>query len=142
MSSETVETNRDAVEQSYEWIASGEIDRLDEVVDENVTMHYSGGDEVSGLDTYKEFSQSWVDGFSDLSFEVHDMLADDDTVIAYMTMRGTHDGEFQGIEATGNSFEETGFNLLRLSDGKIVEDVNVLDTHSFAEQLGIDPDEF
>ena len=142
MSSETVETNRDAVEQSYEWIESGEIDRLDEVVDEDVTMRYSGGDEVSGLDSYKEFSQSWVDGFSDLSFEVHDMLAEDDTVVAYMTMQGTHDGEFLGIEATGNSFEETGFNLLRLSDGKIVEDINVLDTHSFAEQLEIDPDEF
>ena len=142
MSSETVETNREVVEQLIELIENGEIDRLDEVIDENVTMYYSGGDEVSGLDTYKEFTESWVDGFSDLSFDVHDMVAEDDTVIVYMTMQGTHDGEFQGIEATGNSFEETGFNLLRLSDGKIVEDVNVLDTYSFAEQLGIDPDEF
>jgi len=43
--------------------------------------------------------------FPDLHIEIDDMVAEGDKVLAYITMRGTHEGEFQGKAPTGRSFE-------------------------------------
>ena len=141
MSSETETANRDAVEQSFEMINTGDLDSLEAVVAEDVELRYSGATDQTGIDAYKEYIQSLHDGFSDFEAEIHDTVVDDDTVVVHMVTSGTHDGEFQGIEPTGNSFEVSGMNLMRLEDGKIVEDVNVWDNLEFFEQLEIDPSE-
>ena len=142
MSSETESVNRDAVEQSFEMINSGDVDSLDEVVAEDVELRYSGATDQTGIGAYKEYMQSLHDGFSDLEIEIQDYVVDDDTVVVHMIISGTHDGEFQGIEPTGNSFESVGMNLMKLEDGKIVEAVNIWDNLSFLEQLEVDPSEF
>ena len=141
MSSETETVNRDAVEQSFEMIKRGDVESLDEVVAEDVELRLSGTDDQTGIDAYKAYVQSLHDGFPDLEMEIEDYVVDDDTVVAHVVISGTHDGEFQGIEPTGNSFKTVGMNLMKLEDGKIVVDVNVWDNLSFFEQLEIDPSE-
>jgi len=36
-------------------------------------------------------------------------------------MRGTHQGEWREVSATGNKFEMSGIGILRIENGKIVE---------------------
>ena len=36
-------------------------------------------------------------------------------------MRGTHNGTFQGIPATGRTIRLTGIDILRVADGRVVE---------------------
>src|SRR5689334_4365999 len=44
---------------------------------------------------------AWLGGFSDLRVTVHRLVTEDDRVAAAITLRGTHDGRFAGLAATG-----------------------------------------
>jgi len=53
-------------------------------------------------------------------------------------MRGTHQGEFQGIPATGNKVEISGIIISRIENGKIVEEREDWDLLGFMQQLGLE----
>jgi predicted ester cyclase len=50
---------------------------------------------------------------------------------------GTHQGEFMGIDPTGNRVTITGVDILRIADGKIVEHWGKFDDLSMMQQLGV-----
>jgi predicted ester cyclase len=52
---------------------------------------------------------------------VEDLVAEGDRVTARVTMRGTHQGVFQGLAPTGKQVEVRAMDMFRISDGKIVE---------------------
>ncbi len=70
-----------------------------------------------------------------------EMVAEDDVVVVHFSYRGTHEGEYQGIEPTGNVVEGTAVMIDRFKDGKIVERTEEFDTLSWFQQLGVDPSE-
>jgi len=53
-------------------------------------------------------------------------------------MRGTHEGEFRGIPATGNKVEVSGIMMTRIENGIIVEDKEEADMLGFMQQLGME----
>ncbi len=59
--------------------------------------------------------------FPDLRIELTEMVAKGDKVLAYIAMRGTHAGEFQGIPPTGRPISMPGIAILRFAGGKCVE---------------------
>lgn len=75
--------------------------------------------------------------FPDSSFDIHEMYVDGDTVVTHFTWRGTHEGEMEGIEATGESVAIPGITINRFEDGMAVEDINFWDNLEFFEQLGM-----
>jgi predicted ester cyclase len=60
-------------------------------------------------------------GFPDLSVTVEEVMAEGDRVTARVVMRGTHQGEFQGLASTGKRVEVRTIDMFRISNGKIVE---------------------
>ncbi len=54
-------------------------------------------------------------------------------------MTGTHQGEFNGIPATGNKVNVVGMSIWKIVDGKNVEEWEILDTMSMLQQLGVIP---
>ncbi len=75
--------------------------------------------------------------FPDLHITVDDLVAEGDKVFAYITMRGTHEGEFQGSAPTGRSFEARAMHLFRVRDGKAVEHWAVREDLPMLLQLGM-----
>jgi predicted ester cyclase len=76
--------------------------------------------------------------FPDIHFTVEDMLAEDEDVIARLTIRGTHQGEFQGIAPTGRKVEFTGIQRMRFKGGQIVRVVwHHYDKLLMLQQLGV-----
>ena len=69
--------------------------------------------------------------------EIHDQIAEDDKVATRFTNRATHEGELEGIEATGNTVEMTGIMIHRFEDGKIVESFQEADNADLMGQLGV-----
>lgn len=63
----------------------------------------------------------YVEAFSDLDHEIHEMVAEDGRVITRITYNGTHDGEFLGIEPTGIRVEVEEFLSFRIAGGEIVD---------------------
>jgi steroid delta-isomerase-like uncharacterized protein len=77
--------------------------------------------------------------FPDLVITVLEQVAEGDCVANHIHLRGTHQGPFQGIPATGRTVDITGNNLMRFEGGRIAELWGFLDSVSMLEQLGVAP---
>ncbi|MBR1645526.1 MAG: ester cyclase [Selenomonadaceae bacterium] len=62
--------------------------------------------------------------FSDIRWEIVDMVAEDDKVAVSWTCSGTHDGNFMGLAPTGKKFSFCAMNFYYFNDdGKIINDI-------------------
>ena len=135
-----LEANKNAVEKTFEVMARHDFDALDDVMDEDVTFS-DPLMEIEGLEDYKDLMRGRHAALPDTDHTFHKMVAEDDGVVVYFSYRGTHEGEYQGIEPTGNVVEGTAVMIDRFEDGKIVERTEEFDTLSWFQQLGVDPSE-
>jgi uncharacterized protein YhfF/ketosteroid isomerase-like protein len=65
--------------------------------------------------------QTLTGAFPDLRTDIEDLIAERDRVVARLSLRGTHQGEFRGIAPTGRAVHFTAIRVYRVADGKIVE---------------------
>ena len=65
--------------------------------------------------------QTLFEGFPALQVELLKIVAEEDTVATLKMFRGTHLGEFRGIQPTGRKVEFDALEFLVLRDGKIVD---------------------
>ena len=137
MASELETTNRETTERIWELINNDDLDGLDDVLAEEVVLRQPGEEEIRGIDGYKETIQTYKKSFPDMTADVHEMFVDGDVVVTHYTSSGTHEGAFEGIEATGNTVEIPGMTINRFEDGKAVEDINYWDNLDFFAQLGV-----
>ncbi len=90
----------------------------------------------------------WLRGmFSDLGWDVHEAIAQDDLVVAHATMHGRHTGPLTrysadgdlivDIPATGKPFAVEQTHWYRFRDGLIVEHWLNHDTTELRAQLGL-----
>jgi predicted ester cyclase len=56
-----------------------------------------------------------------------------------LTTAGTHEGSFQGIAPTGRTVEIHVIDIVRVTDGRIVEHWNCVDRLGLLAQLGALP---
>ncbi len=77
--------------------------------------------------------------FPDFTMTCHEAVAEGKWVAVRVTAQGTHRGQWQGIEPTGNTILLRGINLDRVVDGRIVEHYGEADTVSMLLQMGVDP---
>jgi steroid delta-isomerase-like uncharacterized protein len=77
--------------------------------------------------------------FEGWRFDVEDLLADGDKVVARITMHGRQVGEFLGIAPSGKQVRVTGITINRVADGQIVERWGNWDTLGMLRQLGVVP---
>lgn len=77
--------------------------------------------------------------FPDLRVTVEDMIAENDTVVARVTVGGTHQGEFIGIPPSGKQVTITGIDILRFANGRLTEHWGQFDSLGMMQQLGVIP---
>ena len=66
-------------------------------------------------------------------------MAGEDKAAVRWTLRGTHEGEWLGIPPTGRRFEIPGMYMIRIQNGKIVEEWRNADRLAMLQQLGVVP---
>lgn len=81
-----------------------------------------------------------INAFPDFHLTIEDQIAEGDKVVTRVTFRGTHQGEFHGIAATGKRVTYTGIAIDRVEDGKVVEGWHQADELSLLQQLGVVPE--
>jgi len=79
-------------------------------------------------------------GFPDLYVTIDDILAEGSKVGIWYTVEGTHRGEFEGISATGKRVKWSGFDLLTVEHGKVLEARFLSDFYGLMTQLGTKPE--
>jgi steroid delta-isomerase-like uncharacterized protein len=85
---------------------------------------------------YQEFVKVFFKAFPDMNFSIEELHAVKDRVIARLILRGTHKGDWRGIPATGNKFEMSSTFIVRIENGKVVEEREDFDQLGFLQQLG------
>ena len=75
-------------------------------------------------------------GFPDGVYTIDWTLADGDKVVIRNTFRGTHQGEFAGVPASGNKVAIGAFHVHRVECGKIAETWNAGDALGLFHQMG------
>ena len=131
------EDNKAIVRRAYEAINQNNLDALEEVVASDITDHDPAPGQPPGLEGVKQLFSSLHAAFSGFHMNVEEMIAEGDKVVARVSMNGTHQGEFMGIEPTGNQVTITGIDILRIADGKIVEHWGNFDDLGMMQQLGV-----
>ena len=64
-----------------------------------------------------------------------DLIAEGDTVMVRNRVRGTHEGEFGPLKATGKTFEIAAFHLCRLKGSRLAEHFEVVDMAALQAHL-------
>lgn len=73
--------------------------------------------------------------FPDASVTIEDVVAEGDRVVTRWTARATHQGEFQGIPATGKPITMRGIHVDRVANGMIAERWEEVDLFGVLQQI-------
>lgn len=118
----------------------GNFDVADELIDPNFTVHGAGGQPIpTGVEGVKDLVRVWRTAFPDGHMTIEDVIAEGDKVVARLTWRGTHLGEFYGVAPTGKRVAATSIGIDRFANGKIVEGWGEVDMLGMLRQLGALP---
>jgi predicted ester cyclase len=119
----SLENNKAIVRSYFERaVNQGDLDWLDQIIAPSFGAAGAGA-HASGLAGPALARQAVVrlrQAFPDIQYTVEDMTAEADRVAVHVTLRGTHQGEFMGIAATGRRVTNSGAELAILADGQIV----------------------
>jgi steroid delta-isomerase-like uncharacterized protein len=87
--------------------------------------------------------EAWLAAFPDLHVAIEKLIAAEDTVVAWLVWRGTHDGPLPHWEApaTGRTMERESIVIYRVACGQIVENWIVQDNLTMLRQLGVVTDD-
>ncbi len=75
--------------------------------------------------------------FPDYREQIDELIVADDLVTVILTIRGTQTGPMGDLPATGKSVEFRDVSIIRVRDGKIVEQRGLSDHFGIYQQLGL-----
>lgn len=132
------ESNVEFCKHFYEQVVNqGKVEEIDEVFSADFVEHEPFPGLEANREGAKQFFAMMHTAFPDLEFDVDFYMSDGSKVAAYVTIRGTHQGEFMGIEPTGRKINVRVIDIMRIEDGKFVEHWGVTDGLAMMEQLGV-----
>ena len=117
----------------------GDVAALAGVVHHNIVDHDGPPGAPPGLDGMTWSMRVLQAAFSDRRWEIHQVIAEDDTAVLSCTLHGRHTGEFMGLAPTGRSFAFRQVHIVRFQDAKGIEHWAVPDDLDLARQLGAIP---
>jgi steroid delta-isomerase-like uncharacterized protein len=102
-------------------------------IDHNPSPGHTG----KGLDDLTAQLNEMIRAIPDLRITADLMVAEEDTVVTYLTMTGTNTGPFGNIPPSRKPVKFNGVDIVRIKDGKATERWGVFDDLSFMSQMGI-----
>jgi predicted ester cyclase len=135
-----MDRNKAAARRTWEEIFPAcDVNGLRDVTDPDVVDRGARPDEPPGIAAVERTMFWLATVFSDQRWEIHDVLAEGDTVVVHCTHRGRHTGEMMGIPPTNREVAYEYVHFLRFRDGKAIEHWSVRDTMTLMQQLGVVP---
>jgi steroid delta-isomerase-like uncharacterized protein len=94
---------------------------------------------LRGPEAVKQSVRMYVGAFSDLHFEIEQIMAAGDFVTMRWVATGTHDGELMGIPPTRKRAVTHGCTVEEFRNGKAVREWVYWDTGNLVRQIGVLP---
>ena len=133
------EANKTLIMRMGEILNSGNFAPIDELIAPDISLRAAGYTEVKGREAYKQLLPAMLTAFPDGQFTSETIIAEGDLVAVRWNWRGTHQGDWMGVAATGKQVTETASTFYRVVDGKITEIWGDEDALGLMQQLGAVP---
>jgi steroid delta-isomerase-like uncharacterized protein len=130
--------NEAAARAFYAALDANDFAAFDEIAAPDCQLFLSGAPGPLSLADLKAVIPLYYTSFPDYSHTIQDVIAAGDKVVVRATASGTHQAEFEGLPATGNSIEYEQIAILRFVDGQLVEGWVVEDNLTMMTQLGLE----
>jgi predicted ester cyclase len=114
--------------------------RNEAAIDRFIPENAGGNDPDFGMgrESFRNQWKNWMAAFPDLHFELIDLIAEGDKVLARWELTGTHsDAPFMGVEPTGTEIRVQGMSFDRIVNGQCVEGFDGWDGIGLRRQLGL-----
>jgi steroid delta-isomerase-like uncharacterized protein len=107
----------------YEEANAGNVDIFYELLAPDfISIGGAGFKDLEGPAGFAELYRTFLEAFPDLRFDVEDMIAENDLVLARGTLGGTHSGNFMGMApATGKYISWTGSAFFRFNEDGLAD---------------------
>ena len=137
----STEQNKALVRQLVEEVLNkGNMSRADETIAPNFVEHEELPPEFPpGREAPKLLFTLLRRAFPDFKATIQQLICEGDKVVLYMTWTGTQKGEFMGVPATGKRVSFGVIDIIRMTNGKVVEHWGQMDSMSLMQQLGAIP---
>jgi steroid delta-isomerase-like uncharacterized protein len=116
-------------------VNEGDIDACVALLSPDFVMNMAGLPTRHGPDVWRQGVQVIKRGFPDLRAHIDGVVAAGDQVALRLTFRGTHQGEFLGMPATGRTIEYVSHEFYRIAGGLFAEEWICSDTATLYAQL-------
>jgi predicted ester cyclase len=116
---------------------------LSEIIDPTCVTHQvrSASGEISsaarGPAALREHIESWITAFPDIVVAIDLQCVSPPYVVTWVTMRGRHTGQWQGVPPTGREVTIRSVAQHHVEGGRIVEDWVIVETLGLFQQLGL-----
>ena len=115
-------------------------ERLPDACDKHLAedyLHYLPGmpEPMVGPEGYRQLMAVFTAGFPDLRMNIEQIFSEGDKVCAVWTATGTHQGEFNGLAATGKEISLRGVAVGQVEAGKLKNVLSMFDNSDLARQL-------
>jgi predicted ester cyclase len=122
-----------------EILPGGDVAALAQVLHPSFVDHHGPPGAPPGLDAMAWSMGMRHAGFSDRRWELHQVIAEADTVVLSGTFHGRHTGAFMGLAPTSRSVAFRQVHIVRFQDAMAIEHWAVPDELDLARQLGAIP---
>ena len=135
-----VEEQNEAIFRHFiEELNKGNTEVFNEVFAPDYAYYFpSNTQEPMSLEETQEMVKTHLISFPDYNWTIEELFAVKDTVIARISIAGTFAGDYYGIPATGNKVESSAIFIVRIENGKIVEQRKEGDVLNVMQQLGME----
>ena len=144
MSASSISENRSAEAVVADWFdafARRDVEALMALASDNIVEELPGVGVISGLEQERAFLSGLFASFPDLETEVKRVTAGGNVVAVEWVRRGAFTGSsWQGMPATGKSFETTGAAFMEVKDGHVTHVIAYSDSAQLASALTPDSD--
>jgi len=119
-----------------EYLNHRDFDGFEAIHTKDFIKHYNNR-QAEDLEQEMKDARGQYVASSDLTFTLNWMVAEGDKVAVCFTSRGTQDGSFSGMPATGKKYEVSAMTVWRFRDGKIAEEWVYFNELELYRQLGV-----
>jgi len=129
--------NKEWVENFYTVNNQSNFSALEKLIADDFVEH----EPLAGFESNKkgllQFFKMMRLSFPDLKNEIKFMISENDKVVVYVTMSGTHKAEYYGIPPTNKKFSITVIDIIQIKNGKMTAHWGVGDYYTQYVQLGV-----
>jgi steroid delta-isomerase-like uncharacterized protein len=136
----SAEDNKALVRRFVDEVQSGgNVALIDEICSPEFVNHSAPPGIPADREGVKIVTAIFRGAFPDSYFTVEDMMAEGDKVATRKTFHGTHEGDFMGMPPSGRVVSMGLIDIVRISDGRVVEHWSMGDSLGLMQHLGVIP---